>query len=71
MLLFGYAGLVDALVRRKELGRPFYVIATGGLASVVAPETSSIRKVEPLLTLEGLEFLFRRTHSACSDTEPR
>jgi type III pantothenate kinase len=72
-LLFGYAGLVDALVRRmeQELGRPSYVIATGGLASVVAPETSSIRKVEPLLTLEGLEFLFRRTHDPRSETEPR
>ena len=72
-LLFGYAGLVDALVRRmeQELGRPFYVIATGGLASVIAPETSSIRKVEPLLTLEGLEFLFRRAHGTHSDSEPK
>lgn len=61
-LLFGYAGLVDALVRRieQELGRPAYVIATGGLSSVVAPETSTIQKLEPLLTLEGLELLYRR-----------
>ncbi|MGA6828362.1 type III pantothenate kinase [Nitrospira sp. NS4] len=63
-LLFGYAGLVDALVRRmeQELGRPSYVIATGGLASVIAPETTSIQKIEPLLTLEGLELLYRRAH---------
>ncbi len=61
-LLFGYAGLVDALVRRieQELGRSTFVIATGGLASVIAPETSSIQKIEPLLTLEGLELLYRR-----------
>jgi type III pantothenate kinase len=67
-LLFGYAGLVDALVRRmeQELGRPFSVIATGGLASVVAPETSTIQKIEPLLTLEGLEFLYRRAQGTPS-----
>jgi type III pantothenate kinase len=60
-LLFGYAGLVDSLVRRieQELGRTAYVIATGGLASVVAPESAMIHKVEPLLTLEGLELLHR------------
>jgi type III pantothenate kinase len=61
-LLFGYAGLVDALVRRieQELGRSTYVIATGGLSTVIAPETSSIQRVDPLLTLEGLELLYRR-----------
>ena len=61
-LLFGYAGLVDALVRRieQELGRSTYVIATGGLSSVITPETSSIQKIEPLLTLEGLQLLYRR-----------
>ena len=61
-LLFGYAGLVDALVHRieQELGRSCLVIATGGLATVVAPEATSIQKIEPLLTLEGLELLYRR-----------
>ncbi len=60
-LLYGYAGLVDALVRRmeQELGRSTYVIATGGLASIIAPETTSIQQVEPFLTLEGLELLYR------------
>jgi type III pantothenate kinase len=42
------------------LGRPAYVIATGGLAPVIAPETTSIRKIEPFLTLEGLALLYRR-----------
>ncbi|MBI3356342.1 MAG: type III pantothenate kinase [Nitrospirae bacterium] len=68
-VLFGYAGLVDALVRRmeQELGRTSYVIATGGLASVIASEATSIQKVEPLLTLEGLELLYRRARGATSE----
>jgi len=67
-LIFGYAGLVDALVRRmeQELGRTSYVIATGGLATVIAPETTSIQKIEPLLTLEGLELLYRRARGTTS-----
>jgi type III pantothenate kinase len=69
-LLFGYAGLVDALVRRieQELGRTALVIATGGLSAVVAPETTSIQKIEPLLTLEGLEYLYRRAKGDASHT---
>ena len=61
-LLFGYAGLVDSIVRRmeQELGHPCYVIATGGLASVIAPETTTIRTTEPFLTLHGLALLYRR-----------
>src|SRR6476620_7054308 len=61
-LVFGYAGLVDTLVRRmeRELGRSVYVIGTGGLSSILAAETASIQKIEPLLTLEGLELLYRR-----------
>lgn len=69
-LLFGYAGLVDALVRRmeQEMGHSSYVIATGGLASTIAPETASIQKIEPLLTLEGLEFLYRRARGTTSSS---
>ncbi len=61
-LLFGYAGLVDTVVRRmeQELSRSIYVIGTGGLSSILASETTSIQKIEPLLTLEGLELLYRR-----------
>ena len=61
-LLFGYAGLVDTVVRRmeQELGRTAYVIGTGGLSSILAAETTSIQKLEPFLTLEGLELLYRR-----------
>lgn len=61
-LLYGYAGLVDAVVRRieQELGRGTLVIATGGLAPVIAPETTCIQHIDPYLTLEGLELLYRR-----------
>jgi len=67
-LLYGYAGQVDALVRRidEELGRSSYVIATGGLASVIAPETTRIDTVDPFLTLEGLALLFRLAQDPAS-----
>jgi len=65
-LIFGYAGLVDTLVQRmeREMGRTSYVIATGGLASVIAPEARSIQHLEPFLTLHGLELLYRRARGA-------
>ncbi len=65
-LIFGYAGLVDTLVRRieEEMGRTSYVIATGGLAAVIAPEAKSIQHIEPFLTLDGLELLYRRARGA-------
>jgi type III pantothenate kinase len=65
-LLFGYAGLVDTVVHRmeQELGRSAYVIGTGGLSSILASETTTIQKIEPLLTLEGLELLYRRAQGA-------
>ena len=53
-------------VRRieQELGRTAYVIATGGLSSVVARETTSIQALEPLLTLEGLALLYGRANGS-------
>jgi type III pantothenate kinase len=64
-LLFGYAGLVDAMVRRikTELGSGSRVIATGGLAQRIAAETETIERVEPYLTLEGLRLLFEKNRS--------
>jgi type III pantothenate kinase len=61
-LLFGYAGMVDAMVERirAELGAAARVIATGGLAQLIASETASIERVEPFLTLEGLRLLFHK-----------
>jgi type III pantothenate kinase len=61
-LLFGYVGLVEGILRRmeQELGYSNLVIATGGLSPIIARETQSIHEVRPLLTLEGLELLYRR-----------
>jgi type III pantothenate kinase len=59
-LIFGYVGLVEGLVARfkKELGNNARVIATGGLAPLVAKETSCIEIVDPRLTLYGLKLLY-------------
>jgi type III pantothenate kinase len=59
-ILYGYAGLVDGIVdrMRAEFAPDAKVVATGGLAGLVAPETRTIREVRPHLTLEGLKILF-------------
>jgi type III pantothenate kinase len=64
-LFFGYVALVEGILRRmeQELAYSCRVIATGGLATIIARETESIHEVRPLLTLEGLELLYRRTLS--------
>jgi len=61
-LLFGYAGMVDAMVARirGELGEDARVIATGGLARRIASEAGVIERVVPFLTLEGLRILFEK-----------
>lgn len=66
-LIFGYAGLVDGLVARfmDELGACRTVIATGGLAEVIAPHSATIREVAPLLTLEGLAMVHEHV-TACA-----
>ena len=66
-LIYGHAGLVDELVTKiqHEIEEKGIVIATGGLASVIAPISRTIQEVKPNLTLEGLELLYRRLHSAC------
>ena len=46
---------------QAELGQTATVIATGGLASLIAPQSRTIQEVRPFLTLEGLELLYRRT----------
>ena len=58
-VIFGYVGLIESLVRRfkQELGGKARVIATGGLANVIAKETKVVEAVDPNLTLVGLRFI--------------
>lgn len=64
-LLFGYVGLVEGLVARfrAELGPGLRVIATGGLASLLAAETDVFDAIEPWLTLEGLRLVWEMNRS--------
>ncbi len=59
-LLFGYVALVEGMVARfrGELGPQMRVIATGGLAEVVAQETEVIEIIAPWLTLDGLRIIW-------------
>jgi len=59
-LLYGYVGLVEGMVARfrQELGDAMKVIATGGLADIVAQETGVIQLVAPWLTLDGLQMVW-------------
>jgi type III pantothenate kinase len=59
-IMFGYAGLVDGIVERMkaEVKSNPLVIATGGLARIVAQETKSIDKIEDMLTLDGLRIIY-------------
>jgi type III pantothenate kinase len=61
-LLFGYAGMVDALVDRLrgEVDFPAKCLATGGLAALVASESRTIEVTDELLTLRGLKILYDR-----------
>ena len=60
-LLFGYVGLVEGMVARfrAELGPNMKVIGTGGLAELIARETSVIEIIAPWLTLEGLRMIYK------------
>ncbi len=61
-LVHGYASLVDGLVARmwKEIGVKARVIATGGFASLLAPESETIEEVDEFLTLDGLRLIYGR-----------
>ncbi|MFZ2097714.1 MAG: type III pantothenate kinase, partial [Anaerolineales bacterium] len=64
-LLYGYVGLVEGMVRRfrEELGAEMKVIATGGLADVIAQETKVIQIIAPWLTLDGLQIVWELNKS--------
>lgn len=59
-LVLGYVGLIEGLVARirTELGDRARVIATGGMAHILAEQTPVIEGVDPMLTLEGLRMIY-------------
>ena len=61
-VVYGFAGQVDGIVRRMraELGSEAKVVATGGLADLIAPYSETISETNPLLTLEGLRLVWER-----------
>lgn len=68
-IVVGFAGQVDVLVRRieRELGQKTHVVATGGLAALISPESETIETVDPFLTLDGLRGIYDRMRGG----EPR
>jgi type III pantothenate kinase len=61
-IVYGFAGQTEAIVARMraELGVDAKVVATGGLAEVVAKQTPVIDAVDPHLSLVGLELFHRK-----------
>ena len=61
-LVYGFAGQVDGIVDaiRGELDADAPVVATGGLADLIAPHSRTVSKVDPYLTLEGLRIVWSR-----------
>jgi len=61
-LIYGYVSLVDGLVTRiqKENKVKARVIATGGFAPLLAPESETIDEVDEFLTLDGLRLIYER-----------
>ncbi len=64
--VYGFAGEVEGIVHAiwEELGERARVIATGGLAEMIARHTDVIDVVDPLLTLRGIEIVMRRQQRA-------
>jgi type III pantothenate kinase len=61
-IIFGFAAQVDGIVGRicQEFNVTPQVVATGGMAELIAEESRTIQKVNPYLTLQGLQILYER-----------
>ncbi len=72
-LIYGHMGLVEFMVRemKKELAeicgkdKPIKVVATGGLASMIAGGVDCIDEVDKMLTLEGLKVIYEKNKKPC------
>ncbi len=71
-LYYGYIGLVDGILERifAELGHKPRVIATGGLARMVAADSHYISEIDDMLTIDGLRILFERNRSSRPRSRP-
>jgi type III pantothenate kinase len=65
-LVYGFAGQVDEIVRRirGELGVDAPTVATGGLAELIVPHTSTLERIDPDLTLDGLRRIWELNQAA-------
>ena len=65
-LFFGYVSMVDGIVARMRAeldgGERATCVATGGMAEVLAGESTAIQRIEPDLTLQGLRMIWTRQH---------
>ena len=63
-LFFGYVSMVDGIVTRMraelDRGKRSACVATGGMADIIASETTVIERVDPDLTLQGLRLIWER-----------
>ena len=64
-ILYGYGAMINGLIEniRMEMapgGEKVTVIATGGMAKVIAPFTTAFDHIDPMLTLKGLEIIYKK-----------